>query len=83
VLDVRWLLLFGGIALFAILWFAYLGWWLWHKVTALAVTVAEAKRALASASSARQDVGSNGHAARHDCDGRGPYRRPAGAGQRG
>jgi hypothetical protein len=80
---VRWLLLFGGIFLFAILWFGYLGWWLWQKVTALAATAAELERVLASAPSARQDVGSNGHAAKHRFDGRGPHRRPAGAGQRG
>jgi len=46
VLRVRWVLLFGGIALFAVVLYAILGVWLWRRAKALALELGEAQRKL-------------------------------------
>jgi hypothetical protein len=53
---VKWLLLFGGIALFAVVLYALLGVWLWRRAKALMLEVEEAARKVEQALPEEQEV---------------------------
>ncbi len=53
---VRWVLLFGGIALFAVVFYALLGIWLWRRATALLHELVAAGDKLEAASAVLDDV---------------------------
>ena len=55
VLRVKWLLIFGGIALFAVVLYALLGVWLWRRTKALLIELGEAAQKLESAFPEVQD----------------------------
>lgn len=46
VLPVRWVLIFGGIAVFAVVLYALLGAWLWRRVKGLFAEIEAAERKL-------------------------------------
>jgi hypothetical protein len=52
---VKWLLIFGGIALFAVVLYALLGVWLWRRAKALLLELGEATRKLEGAFPEEQD----------------------------
>ena len=51
----KWLLIFGGIALFAVVLYALLGVWLWRRAKALLLELGEAARKLEDAFPEEQD----------------------------
>ncbi|HZC26729.1 MAG TPA: hypothetical protein VE287_06880 [Actinopolymorphaceae bacterium] len=73
----KWLLIFGGIALFAVVLYALLGVWLWRRAKALLLELDEAARKLDNAFPEEQEGRDAVPSGRS-----GPHRIRAGAGQR-